>query len=124
MQHCCLQLVLKPLMWLCNMLHEVERLSTSFSMLHNHIKGTANKVDAHLQLYTDPVIVVNHEQEANKSLDLTDCSLSPNLSSLLPRNLVLGSLKISSSPYSVGVLSSFASLDSITLKSLQGTSPL
>ena len=34
MQHCCLQLVVKPLMWLCNMLHEVERLSTSCNMLH------------------------------------------------------------------------------------------
>uniref|UniRef100_A0A1X7TLF0 Uncharacterized protein n=1 Tax=Amphimedon queenslandica TaxID=400682 RepID=A0A1X7TLF0_AMPQE len=71
-----------------------------------------------IPLYTDPVIVVNHEQEANKALDLTNCSLSHNLSSLLPRNLVLGSLKISGSSYSVGVLSSFASLDSITVKGL------
>uniref|UniRef100_A0A1X7TQW5 Lon N-terminal domain-containing protein n=1 Tax=Amphimedon queenslandica TaxID=400682 RepID=A0A1X7TQW5_AMPQE len=38
MQHCCLQLVVKPLMWLGNMLHEVERVSTSCNMLHNHIK--------------------------------------------------------------------------------------
>ena len=72
-----------------------------------------------IPLYTDSLIDVNHEQEANKSLDLTNCTLSPNLSSLLPRNLVLGSLKISRypSPYSIGVLSSFASLDSITVKS-------
>uniref|UniRef100_A0A1X7TL62 Uncharacterized protein n=1 Tax=Amphimedon queenslandica TaxID=400682 RepID=A0A1X7TL62_AMPQE len=72
-----------------------------------------------IPLYTDPVIVVNHEQEGNKSLDLANCFLSRNLSSLLPRNLVLGSLKISQCSYSaVCVLSSFASLDSITVKSL------
>ena len=63
---------------------------------------------------TDPLIV-NHEQEANKSLILTDCTLSPHFSSLLPRNLVLNSLKIWR--FELDILSSFASLESIKVKS-------
>ena len=45
-----------PLMWLCNMLHEVESLSTSCNMLPNHITGLTTSckqqccmVDAHLK---------------------------------------------------------------------------
>ena len=63
---------------------------------------------------TDPLIV-NHDQEANKSLILTDCTLSPHFSSLLPRNLVLNSLKILYCR--LDLLSSFASLESIKVKS-------
>ena len=63
---------------------------------------------------TDPLIV-NHEEEANKSLELTDCALSPHFSSLLPRNLVLNSLKVLR--FQSDVLSSFAGLESIKVKS-------
>ena len=63
---------------------------------------------------TDPLIV-NHEQEANKSLNLTQCTLSPHFSSLLPRNLVLDSLKMLYCQ--LDILSSFASLESIKVKS-------
>ena len=63
---------------------------------------------------TDPLIV-NHEQEANKSLELTDCTLSPHFSSLLPRNLVLNSLKVLR--FESDVLSSFAGLESIKVRS-------
>ena len=63
---------------------------------------------------TDPLIV-NHEQEANKSLELTECTLSPHFSSLLPCNLILNSLKIWH--FQLDVLSSFASLESIEVKS-------
>ena len=63
---------------------------------------------------TDPLIV-NHEEEANKSLELTDCTLSPHFSSLLPRTLVLNSLKVLR--FQSDVLSSFAGLESIKVKS-------
>uniref|UniRef100_A0A1X7TGJ4 Uncharacterized protein n=1 Tax=Amphimedon queenslandica TaxID=400682 RepID=A0A1X7TGJ4_AMPQE len=63
---------------------------------------------------TDPLIV-NHEQESNKSLELTNCTLSPHFSSLLPRNLVLNSLKMLY--FESDILSSLASLESIKVKS-------
>uniref|UniRef100_A0A1X7TGU6 Uncharacterized protein n=1 Tax=Amphimedon queenslandica TaxID=400682 RepID=A0A1X7TGU6_AMPQE len=63
---------------------------------------------------TDPLIV-NHEQESNKSLNLSQCTLSPHFSSLLPRHLVLSSFKMMYCP--LDLLSSFASLESIKVKS-------
>ena len=63
---------------------------------------------------TDPLIV-NHEQEANKSLNLTQCTFSPHFSFLLPRNLVLNSLKMLYCQ--LDILSSFTSLESIKVKS-------
>ena len=97
--------------------HVFLQLLRNFFSSPNPVTLSLNLNCPDIPLYTDSLIDVNHEQEANKSLDLTNCTLSPNLSSLLPRNLVLGSLKISPSPYSIDVLSSFASLDSITVKS-------
>uniref|UniRef100_A0A1X7TGJ0 Uncharacterized protein n=2 Tax=Amphimedon queenslandica TaxID=400682 RepID=A0A1X7TGJ0_AMPQE len=61
------------------------------------------------------LLIVNHEQESNKSLELTNCTLSPHFSSLLPCNLVLNSLKVVC--FELDVLSSFANLESIKVKS-------
>ena len=63
--------------------------------------------------HTDPLIV-NHEQEANKSLILTQCTFSPHFSSFLPHNLVLNSLKMWYC--GLDLLSSFAGLESIKVK--------
>ena len=67
-------------------------------------------------------LTVNHDQATNKSLQLIRC-FSNSLSSLLPRNLVLKSIKlgIDDSSDDSSILSSFASLESITVDSFSLT---
>ena len=60
-------------------------------------------------------LTVNHDQATNKSLQLIRCHFSSSLSSLLPRNLVLKSIKLDTDDSST--ISSFASLESITVDS-------
>ena len=61
-------------------------------------------------------LTVNHDQATNKSLQLINCRISSNLFSLLPRNLVLKSIKLEVD-FDFGVLSLLASLESITVDS-------
>ena len=63
-------------------------------------------------------LTVNHDQATNKSLQLIRC-FSNSLSSFLPRNLVLKSIKLVIDDSSI--LSSFASLESITVDSFSLT---
>ena len=63
---------------------------------------------------TDP-FTINHDQAAGKSLQMDDCTFSPNFLSLLPRSLVLKSLTIDD--YHLKILPSFAELELITVNS-------
>ena len=63
-------------------------------------------------------LTVNHDQATNKSLQLLRCRFSSSLSPLLPRNLVLKSIKLE---IDSSILSSFASLESITVDSFSLT---
>ena len=63
---------------------------------------------------TDP-FTINHNQAAGKSLQMDDCTFSPNFLALLPRSLVLKSLTIRD--YHLKILPSFAELELITVNS-------
>ena len=72
---------------------------------------------SHFPAITDS-LTVNHDQATNKSLQLLRCHFSSSLSPLLPRNLVLKSIKLE---IDSSILSSFASLESITVDSFSLT---
>ena len=63
---------------------------------------------------TDP-FTINHDQAAGKSLQMDDCTFSPNFSSLLPPNLVLKSLTIND--FHLKIVPSFAEPQLITVNS-------
>ena len=79
------------------------------------VSMTLNRLNCpEFPINTDP-FTINHDQAAGKSLQMDDCTFSPNFSSLLPRSLVLKSLTIID--YNLKILPSFAELELITVNS-------
>ena len=79
------------------------------------VSMTLNRLDCpEFPVNTDP-FTINHDQAAGKSLQMDDCTFSPNFLSLLPRSLVLKSLTIDD--YHLKILPSFAELELITVNS-------